>query len=143
MVQEHERATHGWQVEWLTFSQMVLLAGGALKNALFLAENLKINKTRMRENLNRSNYLVMAEAVVGALSAEIPRTEAHAMVKDACAVAVSKDASLIEVVKKQYSAVAPNNKIDWQALAKPENYLGQAEHFIDRVIEQAKRPKGR
>ncbi len=143
MVQEHERATHGWQVEWLTFSQMILLAGGALKNALFLAENLKINGTCMRENLNRSNYLVMAEAVVGALSAEIPRTEAHAMVKDACAVAVSKDASLIEVVKKQYSAVAPDNNIDWQALAKPENYLGQAEHFIDRVVEQAKRPIGR
>jgi adenylosuccinate lyase len=27
---EHERATHGWQVEWLT-AQMMMLTGGALK----------------------------------------------------------------------------------------------------------------
>ena len=32
-IQEHERATHGWQVEWLTLPQMVLLTGGALKHA--------------------------------------------------------------------------------------------------------------
>jgi 3-carboxy-cis,cis-muconate cycloisomerase len=138
MIQEHERATHGWQVEWLTFSQMILLTGGALKNALFLAENLKVNETVMRENLNRSNYLTLAEAVVGALSAEIPRTEAHGLVKGACAVAVSKDMSLIDVVKKLYDEIAPKNKIDWTALANPANYLGQSEQFIDRVLEQAR-----
>ena len=138
MIQEHERATHGWQVEWLTFSQMILLTDGALKNALFLAENIKIIDAAMRENIARSNYLILAEALVQALSAEIPRTEAHARVKDACAVAASKDLSLIEIVKKQYGEIAPGNKIDWDALAKPENYLGQAEQFIDRVLEPAK-----
>jgi 3-carboxy-cis,cis-muconate cycloisomerase len=138
MIQEHERATHGWQVEWLTFSQMIFLTGGALKNALFLAENLKVNKTVMRKNLDRSNYLLLAEAVVGALATEISRTEAHALVKNACAVAVSKDLSLIEVVKEQFGEIAPNNKIDWQALAKPENYLGQTEEFIGRVLDQVR-----
>jgi 3-carboxy-cis,cis-muconate cycloisomerase len=138
MIQEHERATHGWQVEWLTFSQMILLTGGALKNALFLAENIKINESAMRENIDRANYLVLAEAAVQALSAEMPRTEAHARVKDACTVAVSKDLSLIEIIKKQYGEIAPGNTIDWDALAKPENYLGQAEQFVDRVLEQAK-----
>ena len=138
MIQEHERATHGWQVEWLTFSQMILLTGGALKNALFLAENIKINESAMRENIDRANYLVLAEAAVQALSAEMPRTEAHARVKDACTVAVSKDLSLIEIIKKQYGEIAPGNTIDWDALAKPENYLGQAEQLIDRVLEQVK-----
>ena len=66
-------------------------------------------------------------------------TEAHARVKDACTVAVSKDLSLIEIIKKQYGEIAPGNKIDWDALAKPESYLGQAEQFIDRVLEQAKK----
>jgi adenylosuccinate lyase len=73
----------------------------------------------------------------------MPRTEAHARVKDACTVAVSKDLSLIEIIKKQYSEIAPGNKIDWDALAKPENYLGQAEQFIDRVLEQARQTLGR
>jgi len=138
MIQEHERATHGWQMEWLTLSQMIQLTGGALKNALFLAQNLKINAARMRQNIDRSNYLVLAEAAVQALTAEIPRTDAHALVKGACEVAVAKDLSLIDVVRQQFGAIAPQNKIDWEALAKPENYLGQTEHFIDRVLEQVK-----
>jgi len=138
MIQEHERATHGWQVEWLTLSQMILLTGGALKNAEFLARNIQINAARMRQNLDRSNYLVLAEAAVQALTAEIPRTEAHALVKQACGVAASVNRSLIDVVSQQFGAMAPKNKIDWKALAKPENYLGQSDYFIDRVLEQVK-----
>ena len=143
MIQEHERATHGWQVEWLTLSQMMLLTGGALANTLVLVQNIQINKAQMRHNLGTTNYLVLAEAAVQALSGEIPRTEAHALVKQACKIAVGEDRSLIEVVKKQFSQIAPQNKIDWKALAQPENYLGQVEHFIDSVLAQVKRPSGR
>ena len=31
-IQEQERATHGWQVEWLSLPQMIALTGGALKH---------------------------------------------------------------------------------------------------------------
>jgi 3-carboxy-cis,cis-muconate cycloisomerase len=136
MIQEHERATHGWQVEWLTFSQMILLTGGALKNALFLARNIRINGTNMRRNLERSNYLVLAEAAVQALSKEIPRTKAHSLVKQACGIAASENRSLIDAVRQQFGEIAPKNKIDWEALAKPENYLGHCDYFIDSVLEQ-------
>lgn len=140
MIQEHERATHGWQVEWLTLTQMILLTSGALKNSLFLANNLKVNHEKMRQNLEASNYLLLAEASVQALSAEVPRTRAYALVKEACQLAAFERRSLIDVVKQQYCKVAPKNKIDWQALARPENYLGQTQRFIDRVLEQVKRP---
>ncbi len=92
----------------------------------------------MRQNLDRSNYLVLAEAAVLALAGEIPRTKAHALVKKACEGAVSEDRSLIEILKQQFSEIVPQNKIDWEALAKPENYLGQTEHFIDSVLEQVR-----
>jgi hypothetical protein len=45
---------------------------------------------------------------------------------------------LIDVVRQQFGEIAPKNKIDWEALAKPENYLGQTEHFIDSVLEQVR-----
>ena len=141
LIQEHERATHGWQVEWLTLSQMILLAGGALKNALFLAGNLKVNQAVMRENLARSNDLVLAEAAVQALSGEISRTDAHALVKQACGIAAAEGRSLIDVVRQQFGETAPQNQIDWEALAQPENYLGQSEQFIDRVLEKVGRVK--
>ena len=43
-IQEHERATHGWQVEWLTLPQMIVLTGGALKHARYLAKNLQVDE---------------------------------------------------------------------------------------------------
>jgi len=137
MIQEHERATHGWQMEWLTLSQMILLTGGALKNALFLAQNLKIDEDRMRQNIERTNYLVLAEAAVQALAAEIPRDEAHTLVKKACAVAAADNRALIDVVRQAVGEIAPQSQIDWQALADPANYLGQTGYFIDRVLEEA------
>ena len=140
MIQEHERATHGWQLEWLTLGQMIVLTSGALKNALFLAQNLTVDAEKMRQNLERSNYLLLAEAVVQALSSEIPRTEAYAMVKKACGVAAIEGRSLIDVVEQQFCEIAPQNEIAWQALARPENYLGQTQRFIDRVLEQVKLP---
>jgi 3-carboxy-cis,cis-muconate cycloisomerase len=139
MIQEHERGTHGWQVEWLTFAQMIVLTSGAIKNALFLAQHLRVDDARMRDNLKRSNYLLLAEAAVQALSAEMPRTAAQALVKEACAAAAAEKRPLIEVVQQRFCAMAPGNRIDWEALAKPENYLGLTQRFIDRVLEQVKR----
>ena len=97
----------------------------------------------MQENLERNNFLVLAEAAVQTLTAEIPRSEAQTLVKNACGIAVSENRSLIDIVRQQYSEIAPQNKIDWNELARPENYLGQTAHFIDSVLEQVKRHKGR
>ena len=76
-IQEHERATHGWQVEWLTLPQMVLLTGGALKHGLFLAENLQVDAAAMRANIARANDVILAEAAVFALAKALPRPEAE------------------------------------------------------------------
>ena len=67
-IQEQERATHGWQMEWLTLPQMMLLTGGALKHALYLARNLQVDATAMRENIARANDVILAEAAVFALA---------------------------------------------------------------------------
>jgi len=80
----------------------------------------------------------LAEAAVQALTAEIPRTEAHTLVKQACGIAAAENRSLVDVVRQQCTEIVPKNKIAWDALAKPENYLGQAQQFVDRVLEQLK-----
>ena len=33
-VQEHERSTHGWQLEWLVLPQMVALTSGAASHGV-------------------------------------------------------------------------------------------------------------
>ena len=134
-IQEHERATHGWQVEWLTLPQMMILTGGALKHAVDLAQNLQVNGAAMRANMAGANDVVLAEAAVFALARAMPRAEAEELVKNACAIAISEARPLIDVIKEM--ATGARGTVDWQALANPANYLGETEKIVDSVLDRA------
>ena len=142
-IQEHERATHGWQVEWLTLPQMILLTGGALKHAAYLARNLQVDAIAMRSNIARANDLILAEAAVFALAKAMPRPKAEELVKRACGIAVGENRPLVEVVKELTGDAIKKGAVDWQALSKPENYLGETEKIIDRVLKSATNKGGR
>ena len=136
-IQEHERATHGWQVEWLTLPQMMMLTGGALKHATFLARNLQVDKAMMRENIHRALDVVMAEAAVFNLAQKIERDKAEEIVKQACATAVSEEKSFVEVLKRMTQDTPFGASIDWELLSKPEQYLGETAKIIDSILRQA------
>jgi 3-carboxy-cis,cis-muconate cycloisomerase len=136
-IQEQERGTHGWQVEWLTLPQMIVLTGGALTHAAYLAKNLQIDARAMTRNIAQANDVILAEAAVFALAKAMPRVRAEELVKRACTVAVSENKSLIGVVKSLAGdSVAA---IDWQALARPENYLGESDKMIEQILQRARK----
>jgi 3-carboxy-cis,cis-muconate cycloisomerase len=141
-IQEHERGTHGWQVEWLTLPQMIVLTGGALKHGLYLAKNVQVDKGKMRENVAQADDVILAEAAVFALAKTMPRSRADDLVKKACGLAVSEGKPLIEVVRKLAGDMIPDGALNWQALAVPENYLGETAKIIDRVLKSADRLLG-
>ena len=89
-IHEQERATHGWQLEWLSLPQMFGLTSGALAHSAFLAENLEVDEARVRRNLEASNGMVLAEAAQFALAAHMDPVEAKALVTDACRSARSE-----------------------------------------------------
>ncbi|MGZ9220275.1 MAG: 3-carboxy-cis,cis-muconate cycloisomerase, partial [Candidatus Binatia bacterium] len=78
---------------------------------------------------------------VFALANAMPRAQAEDLVKKACAFAVAENKSLIDIVKRLAgdSAIA----IDWQALAKPDTYLGETDNIIDRVLKGSTKKGGR
>lgn len=136
-IQEHERATHGWQMEWLSLPQMVLLTGGALKHARYLAENLQVDAAAMRANITRANDVILAEAAVFELSGSMARPKAEELVKKACGIALAKNQPLIQVIEKLAKDSLKEGAIDWRALAEPMNYLGETEKIIRQVLQQA------
>jgi 3-carboxy-cis,cis-muconate cycloisomerase len=138
-IQEHERATHGWQVEWLTLPQMVVLTGGALKHAVYLARNLQVDAAAMSANIHNAHDVILAEAAVFALAKTMPRMEAEDLVKRACASAVADKKPLIDVVQSLAGDSVPAGSVDWRAMARPENYLGAAQSMIDDVLERAEK----
>lgn len=134
MIQEHERATHGWQMEWLNLPQMVTLTAAALEKADSLATNLVVDVEQMQANVKASNGLMMAEAINLALAPLIGRTEAKRIIKVCVAETVQQNRHLVDIVRETVQV-----DIDWDALKDENNYLGVSETFIDRVIKQVKR----
>ena len=136
-IQEHERATHGWQMEWLSLPQMIALTGGALKHALYLAKNLQVDAQAMRANIARADDVILAEAAVFALAKAMPRPEAEELVKKACADVAVESKPLIDVVRRLVQGKIADGAVDWQTLAQPASYLGETEKIIDHVLGSA------
>lgn len=134
LVQEHERGTHGLQVEWLSLPQMFALTSSALNKAIFLSENLVVDEERMRQNVDASNGLMLGEAISFALSATMSLAEAKQLVKESCQIVIEQGRHLIDVVREKIDA-----PIDWQALKDEASYFGSSEIFIDRVLREAEK----
>lgn len=132
MIQEHERATHGWQLEWLTLPQMFGHTASALNHAQFLAANLVVDERRMLDNVRASNGLMLAEALSFALAEVMPRPQAKQLIASAVRSAVTEKRHLVDVVQEKTNA-----PLNWQALREESNYLGAAHELIERVLKQA------
>ena len=96
----------------------------------------------MRANMARANDVVLAEAAVFALAKALPDGKAEALVKKACVIAVSEGKPLIEVVRTLAAGIIAGDTVDWQALTAPENYLGETQKIIDRVLKSASSHSG-
>ena len=134
LVQEHERGTHGLQLEWLHLPQMAALTGTALNKAIYLSEHLHIDEDRMRLNVEQTQGLMLAEAAVYALRAHMDASAAKSIVTDGVKKALSSHRHLIDVL-----AVETSVPIDWEYLKDESNYLGATDQFIDRVLGEVEK----
>ncbi len=129
MIQEHERATHGWQMEWLNLPQMVILTAATLNKAVFLSENLVVDVERMRHNVRATNGLMLAERLTFALVPLLGRAEAKQLVKEACQIAATENRHLVDVVSARTQIT-----LDWDTLRDEASYLGVTHELIDRAL---------
>lgn len=129
LVQAQERDGAAWPLEWLVLPQMAVAAGAALRLAAEALDGLVVDAARMAANLEASRGLVLAEAASFALAEHMPRPEAQALVKAACAEAAESGRHLMDVLAEKTAA-----PVDWFGLKDPAGYLGAADRLIDRVL---------
>ncbi|ABF43820.1 3-carboxy-cis,cis-muconate cycloisomerase (plasmid) [Deinococcus geothermalis DSM 11300] len=130
-VQEHERGTHGWQVEWLTVPQMLGLIGAALAHTRRLLDGLEVQAARMAHNVAASHGLMLAEALSFALTAVLPKEEAKALIRQAVPQALAGEGHLVGLVRER---LGPRGaRVDWAALTEAHT-LGSTFNLIDRAI---------
>jgi 3-carboxy-cis,cis-muconate cycloisomerase len=132
---EHERAAGAWQSEWAAISGALACGGGALANAAEALAGLEVDAERMRQNLDATGGLVLAERVSHLLGPRVGRREAHEIVSAAAATGSFRWA-LVADERVGLSA----EEVD--ALLDPEEYLGSAAALVDRALARYAREKG-
>jgi 3-carboxy-cis,cis-muconate cycloisomerase len=134
MPQEHERGVGGWQAEWTTLPELVLLTAGASRAIAAVMEGLEIDEARMRANLDSTDGLITSEAVAMALAGFIGRTDAHGIVELAARRARESGCTLIDALAADPAVTRYLTRTDLERHLSPERYVAAARALVERVI---------
>ena len=136
MVEDHERSTGPWEIEWIAVPEIFSLTAGALQQARTLLSGLEVDAERMRANLQITAGLISTEAVMMGLAPHLGRQRAHDLVYDISRQASTSGRSLLDLLTENEEISAA---LDRQALAKlldPAEYLGLSGEMVDRVLSR-------
>ncbi|HVC43478.1 MAG TPA: 3-carboxy-cis,cis-muconate cycloisomerase [Candidatus Binataceae bacterium] len=138
MVEDHERASGAWQIEWVAVPEIFMISAGALAHSRALLAGLEIDPLRMRANLDLSGGLMLAEAVMMALATPLGRQHAHDLVQTLGRRAGVASRPFIDLLAADPEVAAHLDRPALARLLDPANYLGLAGAMVDRVL--ARRP---
>jgi 3-carboxy-cis,cis-muconate cycloisomerase len=133
VLQDFERATGPWHVEWSAIPEAFVLTAGSLHQAKFMLAGLEVDTERMSRNLGLSGGLIVAEAVMMGLAPHIGRQSAHDVVYDACRKAAKAGSTLAEVLHQEPAVSSKLDRAAIDGLCDPANYLGSAPQMVDRM----------
>ncbi|MEQ8332204.1 adenylosuccinate lyase family protein [Nisaea sp.] len=134
MVQDHERATGQWHVEWHALPTAFIVASGGLAAAAEVLEGLEVRPDAMRQVLDTTKGLIVAEAVMMGLAPHIGRQVAHDVVYDCCRKALSGEATFLDALMAEPQISGALDRDSVEALTRPENYLGEAPEMVRRLL---------
>lgn len=133
MLQDFERATGPWHIEWTAVPEAFVLTAGSLRQARFMLGGLEVDTGRMASNLDLSGGLIVAEAVMMGLAPHIGRQTAHDVVYDACRAAATSRRRLADVLREDARVAQRLAADDIERLCNPAHYLGAAPAMVDRM----------
>ncbi|HEX3441267.1 MAG TPA: 3-carboxy-cis,cis-muconate cycloisomerase [Pseudolabrys sp.] len=134
MVEDHERSTGPWEIEWIALPEIFMLSAGALSQTRLVVSGLQVNEKKMRENIDITKGLVMSEAVMMGLGAAMGRNIAHDVVYDICREVVKTGRPLIDLLAEDKEITKHADRKRLEELVDPANYLGVAGEMVDRVL---------
>ncbi len=134
MVQDHERATGPFQMEWASVPEVFCAASGSLMHTAFLAQGLVIDAARMRANLDMTSGLLLSEAVMMGLGPVLGRQVAHDLVYDICREVAQGKGAFLDLLCAEPTISAAMSRNDLAKLLDPAGYVGLSGVMVDRVV---------
>lgn len=142
MDHEHERAAGAWHAEWQALTDALAATGGAVAAMSEAMGGLEVYPDRMRENLEATGGLILAENVTTVLTGALGRLEAHDLVKAACARVARNGTELKEELISEPAISRAVSEAELEAALDPGNYLGSSEAFVERALDLYRKEVG-
>src|SRR5229473_363328 len=136
MVEDHERSTGPWEIEWIAVPEIFLLTAGALQHARTLLAGLEVDAARMRANLDITQGLICTEAVMMGLAPHLGRQRAHDLVYDISRQVSISGRPLLDLLAQNEEIDASLDRAALAKLLDPAEYLGLSGEMVDRVLER-------
>jgi 3-carboxy-cis,cis-muconate cycloisomerase len=138
--QELQRAAGAWHAEWEPLTALLRLTGSASSWTVDLLPGLVVDTSRMAANLAATKGLPLAEHVSSLLAGVLGGVQAHDLVAEAGARAVSAGLPLRDVLlavpkleERLSSAGITAEQID--SALEPSGYLGSAGAFVTAALD--------
>ena len=138
MVEDHERSTGPWEIEWIVLPEIFSLSAGALAQTRFLLSGLQVDEKKMRANLDITRGLIVSEAVMMGLGPHLGRQYAHDLVYDICRKVIATGRPLLDLLAEDKEIAKHMTRAELAKLVDPANYLGVAGEMVDRVLAMRK-----
>ncbi|MDE1820376.1 MAG: adenylosuccinate lyase [Euryarchaeota archaeon] len=145
MVQWHERDLANSANERIVLPHAVLLLAEMLERLTTIVRGLRVDPSRMRENLESSGGAVMAEALLLAMTERgVPRAESHEAVRQLTRALPHGDARALLARARENQAVARwFSKGELERLLDPEAYVRSSERKAARVLASLRKELAR
>ncbi|MGH3724350.1 MAG: lyase family protein [Mycobacterium sp.] len=139
LLSEDERSAGGWHAEWLALRECLRLTGGAAETAVALSRGLQVRADRMSGNLALLGGQTSAERLSAALTPQLGKGPAKALVSAVVDEAVAHGMSLYDVLIARSEVTAWLSETDIGALLDPASYVGAAYQLVEGAISHSAR----
>ncbi|MEU8834490.1 3-carboxy-cis,cis-muconate cycloisomerase [Streptomyces sp900116325] len=133
---EDERPAGAWHAEWEPLRDLLRLVGGAAHDGAALAAGLRVVPYTMRENLQLTDGLIVAERLAAVFADRIGRARAREVLAAAAERAHSETTDLADVLFDVLREEPELAGLDLAELTDPTRYTGCAGPLTDRALER-------
>ena len=135
-LQWHERDLANSSAERIILPQFYILLEYILIKSRNVFSNLYVNKERMRQNLENTGGLPMAEAFVISLGkTKLGRQEAHELVRTITMDAEKEQKTFSEAIQENQVVKKYISDSEIEKCLIPDNYIGHSEEIVDKVLD--------
>tara|TARA_B100000214_G_scaffold77703_1_gene52442 strand:- start:6595 stop:7926 length:1332 start_codon:yes stop_codon:yes gene_type:complete len=135
-LQWHERDLANSSAERIILPQFYILLEYILIKTTNVFSNLYVNEERMRENLENTGGLPMAEAFVISLGkTKLGRQEAHELVRTITMDAEKRKLTFSEAIRENQIVKKYIDDTEIEKCLVPDNYTGHSEEIINKVLD--------